>query len=69
MTFLKSLKTLFAGQEIEIIVKSIEPKDKELPDSQNSLIQMVRENRQKAPIIAPNINIQGLIDDAQYPDH
>lgn len=65
MAFIKSLKTLFADQEVEIIVKSVNP------TSENKLnkgiLQMIEDNRKKAPIIANNINIRGLIDDAQHP--
>ena len=67
MTFLKSLKTLFAGQEVKITVKSIGPKDKQLSIGQKRLLSMIKENRQKAPLIAPDIAIRSLIDDFQYP--
>jgi hypothetical protein len=69
MTFLKSLKTLFAGQEIEITVKSVEPKEKKSPKGQNRLLEMIKENRQKAPLIAQDVDVRGLIDEAQYPSH
>ena len=61
MTFLKSLKTMFAGQEVEIIVKSVEPKEKETSDGQKRLLKMISENRIKAPVIAQDIDIQSLI--------
>lgn len=67
MTFLKSLKTLFAGQEVEIIVKTVEPKEKTFSKSRQRLLEMVRENRQKAPVIAPDVDIRALIDESQYP--
>ena len=66
-TFLKSLKTLFAGQEVEITVKSVEPKEKKLTQTKERLLEMISENRQNAPVIALNIDIRSLIDDSQYP--
>jgi hypothetical protein len=65
--FLKSLKTLFAGQEVEIIVKSVEPNNEEPSENQKRLLKFINENRNLAPVIAPDIDIRGLIDDAQYP--
>ncbi len=67
MTFLKSLKTMFAGQEVEIIVKTVEAKEKTLSEGQKRLLKMISENRQKAPVIAPDVDIRSLIDDSQYP--
>jgi hypothetical protein len=67
MAFLKSLRTQFAGQEVEIIIKPIEPKEKEFSTGQKKLLEMIKENRKNAPIIALNVDIQSLIDDAQYP--
>ena len=67
MTFLKSLKTMFAGQEVEITVKSVETKGEESSKDQKKLLWMISENRQYAPVISPDINIRGLIDEAQYP--
>jgi len=64
MTFLKSLKTMFAGQEVEIIVKTVEPKEKVLSKNQKRLLEMIRENRHNAPVIAMGVDIQGLIDGA-----
>ncbi|MFI5139917.1 MAG: hypothetical protein ACHQIM_18995 [Sphingobacteriales bacterium] len=67
MTFLKSLKTMFAGQEIEIIVKTVEPKEKTLSKNQKRLLEMIRENRQNAPAIALDVDVRSLIDESQYP--
>ncbi len=67
MTFLKSLKTMFAGQEVEITVKSVETKGEESSKDQKKLLGMISENRQYAPVISPDIDIRGLIDEAQYP--
>lgn len=61
--FLRSLKTLFAGQEIEITVKSIEPAKRD----KKKLLEMMEENRLNAPIISPDIDIRALIDESQYP--
>jgi hypothetical protein len=61
MTFLKSLKTMFAGQEVEIIVKSVEPNEKEFSNGQKILLKMISENRIKAPVIAQDRDIQSLI--------
>jgi hypothetical protein len=69
MTFLKSLKTMFAGQEVEIIVKSIEPEEKQLSKGQKALLEMINENRKNAPVIAQDINIQNFIKESQYPAH
>lgn len=66
MKFLKSLKNEFAGQEVEIIVKTVESKEKELSEGQKTLLEMINDNRQKAPVVAPNIDIRSLIDDSQY---
>ncbi|MES2428692.1 MAG: hypothetical protein V4560_17040 [Bacteroidota bacterium] len=63
ITFLKSLKTLFAGQEIEITIKSVEPIQKD----REKLMEMMKENRLNAPIISPDIDIRSLIDESQYP--
>jgi len=65
MAFLKSLKTMFAGQEVEIIVKSVEPKNDSA--KKNGLLKMINENRQKAPIISTDVDIRSLIDEAQNP--
>lgn len=67
MTFLKSLKMLFAGQEVEIIVKSVEPDRKSKVKTQEELLQMIQDNSNNAPIIARDINIRDLIDESQYP--
>jgi hypothetical protein len=66
-TFLKSVKMLFAGQEIEIVVKSVESEEKEHSKGENRLLEMIKENRQKAPVITHDIDIRNIIDDSQYP--
>ena len=58
---------LFAGQEVEITVKSVEPKEGALTQAKKRLLLMIGENRQNAPVIAPDIDIRSLIDDSQYP--
>jgi hypothetical protein len=63
MAFLKSLKTLFAGQEVEITVRSVKPDVKD----NYQLAEMNRESRSNAPLIAPDIDIRALIDESQYP--
>ena len=69
MTFLKSLKTLFKGQEVEIIVKTVGEKEETSPKEENKgLLQMIKDNRQHAPIISPDVDIRGLIDDAHNPE-
>lgn len=67
MTFLKSLKTIFAGQEVEITVKSIGTNEQKFSGDKKKLLEMISENRLSAPVISPDINIRGLIDDSQYP--
>lgn len=65
MAFVKSLKTLFAGQEVEIIVKSVDnEKNTAKKDKHAELLQMINDNRLKAPVIAPDTDIRSLIDDA-----
>ena len=67
MTLLKSLKATFAGQEVEITVKTVDTKEKALSRDQKSLLEMIRENRNNAPVIALDVDIRSLIDDSQYP--
>ena len=67
-TFLKSVKTLFAGEEVEITVKSVKPLHKELTLGQKKLLEMVKENRRNAPVVAFDVDIRNLIDGSQYPD-
>jgi hypothetical protein len=70
MDFLKSLKTLFAGQEVEITVKSVKPEEQLQPIGPNQkLADMIRESRTNAPVISPDIDIRALIDESQSPDH
>jgi DNA-binding protein len=61
--FIKSVKTLFAGQEVEIVVKSVGPEI----NRKTELLEMIKRNRQNAPVIASDIDIRGLIDESQYP--
>lgn len=63
MAFLKSVKTLFAGQEVEITVKSVKPAIKD----NHQLAEMIRESRSNAPVVAPGVDIRSLIDESQYP--
>lgn len=70
MTFLKSLKTLFAGQDLEIVVKTLEPGKDQIPQEVNkSLLEMVKDNRQKAPVISRDKNIRKLIDESHNSDN
>ena len=48
-------------------MKSVEPKEKELSAGQKKLLDMIKENRQNAPVIALDVDIRSLIDDSQYP--
>jgi hypothetical protein len=64
--FLKSVKTLFAGQEVEITIKSI-PTSERLTEIQKNLLKMLEENRQNAPVISADVDIRSLIDESQYP--
>ena len=66
MTLVKSLKTMFAGQEVEITVKSVEPENKVLKN-QAELLQMLEANRNNAPVIDPTVDIRALIDESQHP--
>jgi hypothetical protein len=68
MAFIKSLKTLFADQEVEIIVKTINPTEKKTVVNKG-ILEMIEDNRKKAPTIASDINIRGLIDNAHYPSN
>jgi len=63
--FLKSLKTLFAGKEVEITIKSVEPTIKK---DKKRLLEMVNDSRANAPVISPDIDIRKLIDESQYPE-
>jgi len=67
MTFLKSLKTMFAGQEVEITVKTVDSNQEELSTNTSRLIEMIRDNRSNAPVISQDIDIRALIDEAQSP--
>jgi len=65
-TFIKSVKTLFAGEEVEITVKTINPKHSDLSANKKRLLDMISENRRSAPVITPDIDIRALIDGSQY---
>ncbi len=67
MAFIKSLKTLFADQEVEIIVKTADPLVKKSITVNSALLQMIEENREKAPLVDSNINIRDLIDNTHNP--
>lgn len=67
MTFLKTLKAMFAGQEVEITVKTVETEKSEPLVNTSALITMIRENRLHAPKISPDIDIRALIDESQNP--
>jgi len=67
MGFLDSVKKLFAGQEVEITVKSMDTPEREVLLNQTKLLEMIHANRQSAPVIGKDINIRSLIDEAQYP--
>jgi hypothetical protein len=67
MTFLRTLKTMFAGQEVEITVKTVESEKNELPFNNAGLIEMIRENRLYAPTISPDVDVRTLIDESQNP--
>ena len=66
MAFLKSLKTQFAGQDVEIVVKTVEKKELPKPseEAKARLLQTIRDSRETAPIISPDIDIRALIDQA-----
>ena len=69
MTFLKSLKTLFEGKEVEITVKAIEDKEVGNPKVANrNLLEMIEDNMANAPIISKDVKIRALIDDAHNPE-
>jgi hypothetical protein len=68
MAFLKSLKTMFAGQEVEITVKSVDSPQKKSDSPVNSnLLQMIKDNRKAAPVISPDVDIRTLIDNSHNP--
>jgi hypothetical protein len=54
---------------VEIIVKSVGPEDSNTTKTQAELLQMIQENSNNAPVIAPDINIRDLIDESQHPSH
>jgi len=66
-TFLKTLQTMFAGEDVEITVKSLPPNREQVPSNQQKLIAMVDENLKTAPVISADIDIRALIDESQYP--
>jgi hypothetical protein len=68
MAFLKSLKTMFAGQEVEITVKSVHSTQKKSDSAvNNNLLQMIKDNRKAAPVISPDVDIRALIDNSHNP--
>jgi hypothetical protein len=68
-TFLKSVKTLFAGEEVEITVRSVVPSAENFSKGRNRLLEMLKENRQGAPLISPDVSIRDFIDDSQCPHY
>ena len=58
---------MFAGEEVEITIRSVVPSAKNFSKGRNSLLEMLKENRQGAPLISPDISIRGFIDDSQCP--
>ena len=64
--FLKSVETLFAGEEVEITVKTVKPKHADTSANKKILLEMIEENRRSAPVISPNVDIRALIDGSQY---
>lgn len=68
MSFVKSLKSLFEGQEVEIIVKSVgHEKEYKATNAYNGLLQMIKDNRENAPVISQDVNVHLLIDNAHNP--
>ena len=67
-SLLNSLKTLFEGKEIEIVVKSVEQeKDCSGEDGQQKLLEMVKDNRRNAPVVPQDLDIRKMIDEAHNP--
>jgi hypothetical protein len=54
-------------QKAEIIVKNVKSEEKTFSKHEKRLLEMIKENRQKGPLIVPDVNIRSLIDDSQYP--
>ena len=68
MSLLNSLKTLFEGKEIEIVVKSLEQeKGGSDEDGQQKLLKMVKDNRRNAPVVPQDLDIRKMIDEAHNP--
>ena len=68
MSLLNSLKTLFEGKEIEIVVKSVEQeKGGSDEDGQQKLLKMVKDNRRNAPVVPQDLDIRKMIDEAHNP--
>ena len=67
--FLKSVKNQYAGEEVEITVKSVAPLHKELSARQKRLLEMVGDSRQNAPLISLERNIRRFIKNSQYPNY
>ena len=66
-TFLKTLQTMFAGEDVEITVKSLPSNREQVLNDQQRLIPMVEENLKSAPVVSTDIDLRALIDDSQYP--
>ena len=71
MSLLNSLKTLFEGKEIEIVVRSVEQEKQEKggsdEDGQQKLLKMVKDNRRNAPVVPQDLDIRKMIDEAHNP--
>jgi len=67
MKFLKTIKIMFAEQEVKITVKSVQSNQNNSPAGKKKLLEMINDNLHNAPVIAPDIDIRRLIDDAQSP--
>ncbi len=58
---------MFAGQEVEITVRTVEPEENEMSERKRLLLDVVNENLKNAPVISADIDIRKLIDESQYP--
>ena len=66
-TLLSSLQDLFEGQEVEITIKLV-TQEKEVEASTKALIQMIKDNRNSAPVISKDVDIRKLIDETHHSD-
>jgi len=64
-TLLSSLQDLFEGQEVEITIKLV-TQEKEVEASTKALIQMIKDNRNSAPVISKDVDIRKLIDETHH---